>query len=201
MEFQNGFYDIPAEKLATIVTSLEMKSKPDLLPREDKPDWTLTHMQNPGVDWYQKLYRQIGQEWLWFSRVVMPHDELASIISDPLVEIRALYIDGKPEGLLELDYRNDNECELAFLGVTEKLLGKGSGKWLMNHAIELAWDDSISRPINRLWIHTCTLDHPRALPFYIKSGFKAYSRQLEIAEDPRITGVFPPDTAAYFPVI
>ncbi len=197
MQFQNGFYEMPPEKLATIVTSLEMFSKPEQQAREKKPGWTLTFVENPDVEWYRDLYRNIGQEWLWFSRAIMPAEELATIIGNPKVEIRALEVDGKVAGLLELDYRVDGECELAFLGVTDGYLGQGVGKWLMNHAIDLAWNNSI----NRLWIHTCTLDHPRALPFYIKSGFKPYQRQLEIADDPRISGLYPPDAAAYFPII
>ena len=188
---------MPPEKLATIVTALEMFAKPEQEPREEKPGWALTYVENPDVEWYRDLYRDIGQEWLWFSRAIMPVEELATIISDPKVEIRALEVNGKTAGLLELDYRTDGECELAFLGITEEFLGLGAGKWLMNHAIDLAWSNSI----NRLWIHTCTLDHPRALPFYIKSGFVAYERQLEIADDPRISGLFPRDTASYFPVI
>ncbi len=197
MQFQNGFYDMPPEKLATIVTALEMFAKPEQEPRVEKPGWVLTYVENPDIEWYRDLYRNIGQEWLWFSRAIMSVEELATIISDPKVEIRALEVNGKTAGLLELDYRTDGECELAFLGITEEFLGLGAGKWLMNHAIDLAWSNSI----NRLWIHTCTLDHPRALPFYIKSGFVAYERQLEIADDPRISGLFPRDTAAYFPVI
>ena len=197
MQLQNGFYDIPPEKLATIVTSLEMFSKPEQQPRENKSDWALTHVENPNLEWYRDLYRRIGEEWLWFSRAVMPFEELATIISDQKVEIRALEVNGKTAGLLELDYRVDGECELAFLGVTEEFLGQGAGKWLMNHAIELAWNSSI----NRLWIHTCTLDHPHALPFYIKSGFKPYQRQLELADDPRASGIFPPDSAAHFPML
>ena len=197
MNFQNGFYDMPPEKLATIVTSLEMFSKPEQHPREEKSGWSLTYVENPDVEWYRTLYRNIGQEWLWFSRAIMPTEELAVIIGNPKVEIRALEVNGKAAGLLELDYRSDGECELAFLGVTKEFLGQGAGKWLMNHAIDLAWSNSI----NRLWIHTCTLDHPRALPFYIKSGFIPYERQLEIADDPRISGLFPRDSAAYFPML
>lgn len=201
MKFQNGFYDIPSDKLATIVTALEMFAKPVQQPCEEKPDWKLTKNDEPEAEWYRHLYRRIGDEWLWFSRAIMSDAELFAIIRDPKVEIYSLKVDGKAEALLELDYRTDGECELAFLGVTDNLLGQGAGKWLMNHAIDLAWSNSTKRPINRFWIHTCTMDHPRALPFYIRSGFKAYKRELEIADDPRVSGLFPPDSAKHFPVI
>jgi len=194
---QTGFYDVPDDKLATIVTALEMFARPQLPIAANKPGWVLRKVEAPDVDWYRALYRRIGIEWLWFSRIIMPDEELASIIHNPMIDIRVLVIDGREEGLLELDYRQDAECELAFFGVSNTILGIGAGKWLMHHAIDLAWSTSISR----LWVHTCTLDHPRALPFYIKSGFKPYKRQLEIADDPRVSGHLPKNVAGHYPLL
>jgi GNAT superfamily N-acetyltransferase len=88
-------------------------------------------------------------------------------------------------------------CELAFFGLTPGLVGKGAGRLLMQHAIERAW----ARPIDRFWVHTCTLDHPAALAFYVRSGFRAFKRQVEIADDPRLDGTLPPDAAPHAPVI
>ena len=72
---------------------------------------------------------------------------------------------------------------VAFFGVTADLIGGGAGRWLMNRALELAW----SRQVSRVWVHTCTLDHPSALAFYQRSGFRAFRQQVEIADDPRWT--------------
>ena len=196
MNMGNGFYDVPDDKLATIVTSLEMFAPPQLAAPADNPGWALRRIEIPDVDWYRDIYRRIGLEWLWFSRIIMPDDELIAIIHDPQVEIRVLEVEGRAEGLLELDYRITGECELAFLGVSDGMLGNGAGKWLMHYAIDLAWKSDIKR----LWIHTCTLDHPRALPFYIKSGFAPYKRQLEIADDPRINGHSPRNVAGHYPL-
>jgi len=197
MKMQNGFNDIPDDKLATIVTSLEMFARPPTRPAPDGEGWSLVHQANPDTEWYRTIYKKVGLEWLWFSRITMPDVDLNAIIQSPLVEIYSLDVDGNSEGLLELDYRDKDICELAFLGVSDAVMGKGAGRCLMNHALELAW----AKPINRLWIHTCTLDHPRALPFYIRSGFTPYKRQLEIADDPRITGEAPRDTAAHYPLL
>ena len=67
----------------------------------------------------------------------------------------------------------------------------------MNRAVELAW----SRPIRRFWAHTCTLDHPSALGFYKRSGFRPFRRQVEVAEDPRLSGLAPMDAAAHVPLL
>ena len=105
--------------------------------------------------------------------------------------------DGVPEALLELDFRINGECELAYFGVTSALLGSGAGRFLMNTAIRLAWDKSIQR----FHVHTCTLDHPEALGFYRRSGFTAYRQQIEIEDDPRLTGQLPMDAGHRVPII
>ncbi len=106
-------------------------------------------------------------------------------------------VDGRDEGLLELDFRVPGECELAFFGVTPALVGHGAGRWLMNRAVALAW----SRPIRRFWVHTCALDAPEALPFYLRSGFAPYARKVEVYDDPRLTGVLPTTAAPQVPMV
>ncbi|MBW8903314.1 MAG: GNAT family N-acetyltransferase, partial [Bradyrhizobium sp.] len=183
MILPDGYSDVPAGKIAAVVTHLEMLERP--APSDDrKRTWLLRRVEAPPLDWFRDVYRRVGEEWLWFSRAGMSDAELAGIIQAPLVDIYALVQDGCDEGLLELDFRTPGQCELAFFGVTAKLLGSGAGGWLMNRALELAW----SRPISRLWVHTCTFDHPAALSFYQRSGFRAFRRQIEIADDPRLDG-------------
>jgi GNAT superfamily N-acetyltransferase len=92
----------------------------------------------PGLDWFRDLYRCVGEEWLWFSRLQMTDADLAAIIQSPLVGVYALVQEGRDEGLLELDFREAGQCELAFFGVTAKLIGSGAGRWLMNRALERA---------------------------------------------------------------
>ena len=127
----------------------------------------------------------------------MSDAEVAAIIRAPEVEFHALVQDGRDEGLLELDFRQSGECELVFFGVTESLIGTGAGRWPMNRALERAW----SGPVNRVWVHTCTFDHPAALSFYQRAGFRPFRRQIEIADDPRLDGTAPRHVARHVPVI
>ncbi len=196
MTLPDGYSDIPAGKIAAVVTHLEMTARP--APRPDPPGaWTLRRVETPDTNWYRDLYRRVGEEWLWFSRLQMADAGLAAIIQSPLVEVYALVQGGRDEGLLELDFREPGQCELAFFGVTSKLTGSGAGSWLMNRALELAW----SRDVARVWVHTCTLDHPAALAFYQRSGFRAFRRQVEIADDPRLNGTVPRSAARHVPII
>ena len=196
MTLPDGYSDVPRGKIAAVVTHLEMTERA-VLPSDPPGTWTLRRVETPALDWYRELYRRVGEEWLWFSRTQMSDAELAAIVQAPLVEAYALQQDGRDEGLLELDFREAGQCEIAFFGVTAKLIGSGAGRWLMNRALEIAW----SHPLTRLWLHTCTFDHPAALAFYRRSGFRPFRRQVEVVNDPRLDGTVPRDVARHVPVI
>jgi len=167
-------------------------------PRSDPAGaWTLRRVDAPVLDWYRDLYGRVGQPWLWVSRIRMPDAELAATIQSPSMEIHALAHEGRDEGLLEMDFREPGQCEIVSFGLTEKLGGTGAGRWLMNRAIDIAW----SHPIERLWLHTCTFDHPAALAFYQRSGFRPFRRQVEVVVDPRLDGTVPRDVAKHVPMI
>jgi GNAT superfamily N-acetyltransferase len=196
MFLPDGYSDVPTRKIAAVVTHLEMTARPAL--RRDPPGaWTLRRVETPDLDWFRDLYRRVGEEWLWFSRLQMSDADLAAIIHSPLVEVHALGQDGRDEGLLELDFREAGQCELAFFGVTANLIGSGAGSWLMSRALELAW----TRQVSRVWLHTCTYDHPGAVAFYQRSGFRAFRRQIEIEDDPRLDGTLPRSAARHVPII
>jgi GNAT superfamily N-acetyltransferase len=195
-----GFHDVPQGCVAAVVTHLEMRSpSPVRNPVSPLPGLSLVHVAAPGTDWYKAVFTDIGGvDWLWFSRLALPDVELAAIITDPAVEIRALRdADGRDHGLLELDFRVPGACEIAFFGVARALQGQGAGRFLMQSALQRAW----AAPINRFHVHTCTLDHPAALPFSIRSGVTPVARTVEIAPDPRLTGLLPPEAAPQVPVL
>jgi GNAT superfamily N-acetyltransferase len=191
-----GYAAVPPGHIATIVTSLEMLRPPRPRPPQPLPAGLVLEPLVPtDPDSYRGLFRAVGADWLWFSRLTMPEDALAAILADPRVEIRALRRGGRNVGMLELDFREAGTCELVFLGLTQDLIGTGLGRALMDEAIRRAW----SRPIARFWVHTCTLDHPGALAFYRRSGFEPCAVHVEVAPDPRLTGALPRDCAAHIP--
>ncbi len=189
---------IPDGHIAAIVTSLEMTERPPLRPMPGG-ELRLQRWEAPALEKYRLLYRRVGEPWLWFSRLVMPDDELAAIIHDPDVMIWAVSDRrGIEVGILELDFRDAGQCELAFFGLIPALNGKGHGRWLMAMALQAAW---ARKGVERLWVHTCTLDAPGALRFYIKSGFIPFQRQMETFPDPRLTGHLPREAAPQIPII
>jgi GNAT superfamily N-acetyltransferase len=192
-----SFTEVPAGKLAAIVTSLEMFARPPARPERSDNDFLLEQVIRPDLAWFRELFRRVGEKWIWVSRLRMSDTDLAAIIRDPSVEVFVLRSGAAEAGLLELDFRTADECELSFFGLTGDFVGSGAGRWLMNRAIARAW----SRPIRRFWVHTCTFDHQDAPAFYVRSGFRACRRQIELMDDPRLAGLLPRTAAPHIPII
>jgi GNAT superfamily N-acetyltransferase len=194
----NGTTDLPPGKIAAVVTSLEMWARP--FPQPDPPgceELVLERIDPCDVDRYLSIYRVLGERWMWFSRLVIPRAEVAAILAQDGVEAYVVRKDGQDAGLLELDWRIPGECELAFLGIDEPLIGTGVGRWVMNQAIAMAW----TKPISRFWVHTCSFDHPSASQFYQRSGFVPFKTGIEVADDPRKRGHLPVTAVAHIPII
>ena len=188
---------LPFGRIAAVVTHLEMFAPPHLPPVPPGTPYRLRHLSAPRLDWYRGLYRAVGENWLWFSRLTLDDAALTKLIHDPAIQVHALDFEGRDAGMLELDARRFPDVEISFLGVIEELIGKGAGRFLMNRALEISW----ARSPRRVTVHTCTLDHPRALEFYLRSGFIPYARSVEIADDPRLHGLLPRTAAPHIPIM
>lgn len=173
--------ETPKAILEVTITYLEMHQKPINLPKNDntKQVW-VAKVNKPTVSFYRYLYFHIGEPWRWYERRILGDDDLRSIIHDAGVSIYVLYSDGSPAGYFELDARIDHQVELAYLGLFPEFIGRGLGSWLLDRALITAWQ---SQP-SRVWVHTCSLDHPNALPCYKKAGFKIHREETISIRDP-----------------
>ncbi|QIE41824.1 GNAT family N-acetyltransferase [Rhodobacteraceae bacterium SC52] len=195
---QPGFYDVPRGMIAAIVTHLNMTTLPDPHPVRPVAGAEITHCVAPDIDWYRDIYRRVGgTDWLWFSRLALSDEALSLILGDPAVSVHVLKVDGVESGFFELDFRTEGRCELAFFGLVPNAIGTGVGRLMMTAALREAW----ARPIDEVWVHTCTLDHPGAIEFYRRSGFVVTGREVEIAADPRLSGVLPRSAAPHVPIV
>ena len=190
-------YDaLPDGELAAVVTYLEMHRPPEQ-PVPPSP-LSLNRIEIPQPEAYRTLFRLVGAPWLWFSRLIMDDAHLAGIIQHPKVELYSVTDEaGADVGMLELDFREPGECELAFIGLVPELSGKGHGKWLLGEAVRLAWREGV----DRVHVHTCSLDHPAALSAYRRAGFTPYKRAIERFEDPRLLGILPERCAPQVPLL
>lgn len=196
-----GYHNVRAGDLACVVTALEMRSPPEglrrLTPEGDVPV-QLVRWKECAPAKYRLLYKRVGAPWLWWSRLARSDDDLSAIIHDPEVQLYAVVDRARVEvGMLELDFRVAGECEIAFFGLIPGASGKGLGMWLMRKALQMAWRPGVSR----VWVHTCTLDDPRAPGFYMGQGFVPCAHYVEVFPDPRLAGLLDEDCAPQVPLI
>lgn len=175
-------------KINDTVTYLEMFERPSArhIPAP-LGKHALMRAEDCSVSFYRYLYETVGTPWLWFERRLMSDAALAAEIQKPTTEIFVLFVGGVPAGFFELSAAEAQQTELSYFGLVPEFIGRHLGLLLLNAAIEQAW----SRPIERFWVHTCTFDHPRALPLYQRAGFIVYARRQVSFDDPRETGILP----------
>ncbi len=190
-----GYHPLPKGHVANVVTCLEMLAMPKLRPVA-AGGFSLQPIDADTAR-FRRLFDAIGRDIMWISRLIITDEKLRAIIADPAVECLAMMDGATDIGLLELDFREAGQCELSFFGLVPGAIGQGAGRWLMNEALTRAW----AKPISRLWVHTCSFDHPAALGFYQRSGFKPYQVMVEVHPDPRLTGQMPKDASPAVPLI
>lgn len=185
--------DLPPGHVGTVVTYLEMTKRPKPRPLPDSP-LRMVPWRSPDPAKYRILFERVGTRWLWYSRLAMDDARLAA----EMAEVHAVVDPRRVEvGMLELDFRAPGQCLIRFLGLVPELAGRGHGKWLFAQALARAW-----RPgVERIGVHTCTLDHPAALPSYLAAGFVAVRRAFESFPDPRLSGLLPREAAPQVPLV
>jgi GNAT superfamily N-acetyltransferase len=175
-------------RLDDVITYLEMRERPrgQRVPAPLEK-LALMRAENCTVSFYRWLYAAVGEPWLWFERRLLDDSALLAEIGKPTIEIFVLYVRGVPAGYFELDSAAPDEIKLCYFGLVPEFIGRRLGPYLLQAAIDEAW----TRPIGRLWLHTSTFDHPKALRVYQQAGFTVYARQHISFEDPRTSGILP----------
>jgi GNAT superfamily N-acetyltransferase len=156
-------------------TYLEMFARPEWVVPPPGEGLAVVHARKPTVAYYRFLYDAVGRDYDWTSRRKLSDTELAALLNDPRLEVHVLMAEGVPAGLAELDRRVEGENELVQFGLVPEFIGRGLGRYFLRWTIDRAWS---YRP-RRFWLHTCTKDHPAALPNFLKAGFTIYKEEVE----------------------
>ena len=119
------------------------------------------------------FYVTVGKKWEWFDKLSWSLEEWQAYAEKESVQTWVGYLHGTPVGYFELKKEANGDVELAYFGLLEQFIGQGLGGLLLSKAIECAWAMGTSR----VWVHTCTLDHPSALNNYQARGFKLYKSE------------------------
>jgi GNAT superfamily N-acetyltransferase len=150
-------------------TYLEMSRREELVPaRLEASDLRVDRLTACPPSFYRYLYAEVGRAWRWVDRLHWTDEQIRAHLSRPEVELFLLSVGGSPAGYFELE-RRDDATEIAYFGLMAEYHGRGLGKHLLTVATEEAW-----RAAHRVWLHTCSLDGPAALPNYLRRGFRAF---------------------------
>ncbi len=152
---------------------LEMLEPPEQVAAAPIEGVEVIWSKRPEIEFYRTLYDLVGRDWHWLERTRMTDGELSAIIHDDLVEFHVLYVNGEPAGFCELDCRTQNQVQVMYFGLAPRFIGQGLGKYFLNWVARKAW----SKEPQRVWLHTCDMDHQAALPNYKKAGFVVFDEK------------------------
>lgn len=189
----DGITVLPRGYIATVKSYLERPAGGPIKIVNSPRGYALHRLTGNDVDRYRALFGKLGQEWLWWSRLLLSVEALTALLNDQRIEAFAIVRDGSDIGLLEWDLR-ETSPELAFLGLLTGNTGNGLGNWLMSETIQRLG----AQPIR---VNTCTLDHPGALGFYRHWGYVVANQAIEIVPDPRLSGVLCQSAGRHVPVL
>jgi GNAT superfamily N-acetyltransferase len=162
-------------------TYLEMANPSALRPPQTRgPRLEVIRAEIPSPELNRFLYVAVGSDWYWCDRLSWSYQQWLDYLARPDLETWVGYFRGTPAGYFELD-RNGTDVELAYFGLLPSFVGKGLGGDLLTRAVERAW----AMNPNRVWVHTCDLDHPAALANYQARGFSVYrtEKKLQVLPD------------------
>lgn len=159
------------------VTYLEMTDAAQLRPAPAvaAEELSIAEAQVPSAELSRFLYEEVGRQWHWVDRRGWTLEQWQAWLEGAGVRTWLATHHEEPAGYFQLACDETGDTEIAYFGFLPRFVGRGWGGWLLTVAVQQAfWIGA-----NRVWLHTCTLDHPAALPNYQKRGFRLFDRRQE----------------------
>ena len=153
---------------------LELKNINDLIKKDKPEDNYSVEKTKPDFQLNKFFYKQIGKKYRWIDRLIWSDLQWSNYVSNKNLETYVIKNSDDLVGYFELIHHpKKNETELAYLGLFEDYFGKGVGGYALTTAIV----KSFEKKIKRMWVHTCTLDHPNAIKNYLARGMKIFKEE------------------------
>jgi GNAT superfamily N-acetyltransferase len=134
------------------------------------------------------FYTAIGGDWYWLERLAWSYQVWLDYVQRPEFQTWVVSMAGVPAGYFELEKQAGGDVEIVYFGLLPQFTEAGLGGWALSEAARCAW----KMGANRVWVHTCDLDHPRALANYLARGFTVFKTEVKEEELPeRTVGPWP----------
>lgn len=166
-------------QIEVTITYLEMTSASELRPKIcDDPSFAIRECTVPQWQFNRFLYNTVGEAWAWRERLAWADDQWRSYTESERLRTFVAYLDGSPAGYFELQRDDEGGVEIIYFGMMPSFIGRGFGSAMLTQALAEAWQ---MNP-RRVWVHTCTLDHPAALANYQARGMKIYKTATKLCQ-------------------
>jgi GNAT superfamily N-acetyltransferase len=153
------------------ITHLEMRSPAELRPKPvPRPDMSVARVPVPTPELNRFFYTAIGGNWYWLDRLPWSYADWLRYLDRAELETWVVNVSGTPAGYFELERQPGADVEIVYFGLLPAHTGQGIGGWALSEAVRRAWDMGAER----VWVHTCDLDHPGALANYQARGFRQF---------------------------
>jgi GNAT superfamily N-acetyltransferase len=168
-------------RISVTISHLEMLSPNDLRPRP-APHFGLAVARVPIAipELNRFFYTAVGGAWYWLERLVWTYADWMKYLDRPELQTWIVSDSGVPAGYFELEQQPGDSVEIAYFGLLPQFVERGLGGWALTQAVEKAW----AMGARRVWLHTCDLDHPRALANYLARGFRQFKTETKSEELP-----------------
>jgi len=166
----------PTDRVAVTVSFLRMDRPPVGAAPSLPTSCQVVQADSCTVPFYRYLYNTVGEDYVWWLRRTMSDQELRLLLGAPTLAIYTLYSGGEPAGFFELDSHNWPDVNLSYFGLMPHAIGTGVGFGFLRHSVDLVWRQGAKG----MTVNTCTADHPRALPTYLRAGFRPVRQVREV---------------------
>ena len=155
-------------------TYMEMTDRSALRPaREGTRELSIGFVERPTAALWRFLYTEVGRQHRWFDRLPWSDEQAQAYLDDPAISLWVASVGDDTAGYFELHREADASVEIVYFGLLPQYTGRGLGGALLTAAVERAWENGT----RRVWLHTCTFDHPAAIPNYLKRGFTVFKTE------------------------
>lgn len=136
-------------------------------------DARVTRREGCDPELWRHLYSTVGAAYHWVDRLPWTEDEIRAYLSDPAISIWLVTVGETLAGYFELRREEDASFEIVYFGLLPEFTGRGLGGFLLTEAVARAW----TAGARRVWLHTCSFDHPLAIQNYLARGFTVFKTE------------------------
>ena len=154
---------------------LQMLDRGELQAKPTPPGLDISMVTPPAFEVNRRFYQDVGAKWQWTNRLPWSDQQWADYVNRPQLQTWVASLDGESAGYFELEAQDPGDVEIIYFGLLDEFTGRGLGGAMLSQAVEHAWSFG---EVRRVWLHTCTNDHPTALENYRRRGFKLYDTKI-----------------------